>query len=129
MNSQFNLQIAREHIADMHRAAVAAPRAAAVVVHEPKATPVIALRLAGPDEADELADLAGLDSSRVLTGNVLVAVVDGRLVAAISLEDGRVVADPLVPTVEARALLEARARQLVQLPRLRRRPGFRPRFA
>jgi len=128
VNSQFNLQIAREHIADLQRAAIAPPRAAETVMHEPKATPVIALRLSGPDEADELAGLAGLDSSRPLSGDVLVAVVDGRLVAAISLGDGRVVADPLVPTDEARALLQARAAQLVQLPRLRRRPRFRPRF-
>jgi hypothetical protein len=129
VNSQFNLQIAREHIADLHRAATAAPRAAEIVMHEPKAMSVIALRLAGPDEADELADLARLDSTRPLTGDVLVAVVDGRLVAAISLSDGRAVADPLVPAAEARALLQARALQLVKLPRPRRRPRFRLRFA
>jgi hypothetical protein len=129
VNSQFNLQIAQEHIADLHRAAVAAPRTAELAVHVPKTTPVIALRLAGPDEADELADLAGLDSQRPLTGAILVAVVDGRLVAAISLSDGRVLADPLVPTSEARALLQARAAQLARLPRLRWRPRFRPRYA
>jgi hypothetical protein len=129
MNSEFNLQIAREHIADLHRAAVSAPHLAEIEVHGSKATSVIALRLAGPDEVEELGDLAGLDSKRPLAGDVLVAVVDGKLVAAMSLDDGRIVADPLVPTAEARALLQARAAQLVRLPRPRWRPRLRPRFA
>jgi|SRR5436190_23063329 len=129
MNSELNLQIANEHIADLRRSAAAARRDAEIVVVERKETPVIALRLAGPDESDELAELAALDSQRPLRGHALVAVVDGKLVAAISLFDGRVIADPLAATDEARALLETRARQLALRPRRPRRRRFRLRFA
>jgi hypothetical protein len=64
-------------------------------------------------EADEqaLAVLAQLDSARPLDGERLVAESDGRLVAAISLADGRVVADPFVPSADAAALLGVRGAQ------------------
>ena len=45
-------------------------------------------------------------------GRVLVAEVDGELLAAISLDDGAVVADPFEPTAALVELLRARARQL-----------------
>jgi hypothetical protein len=125
MDSRLSLQIAQEHIADLHRAA----RHETKVIEEPKdAAGVIALRRAGDDELADVARLAALDSARPLDGDVLVALVDGRLVAAISLDDGRVIADPLAPTTEARALLHTRATQLAQTPQ---RPWrrFRPRFA
>jgi hypothetical protein len=129
MNSQLNFQIANEHIADLHRSA-AATRPSAEAAEEPnQRTPVIALRLAGPDESEQLTELAALDSQRPLRGHALVAVLDGKLVAAISLFDGRVIADPLAATSEARALLETRARQLALRPRRpRRRRRFRLRF-
>ena len=107
----------------------AAQRDAQIAVQEPKQPAnVIALRRAGEDEAGELARLAALDSAHPLDGETLVALVDGRLVAAISLADGRIIADPLAPTTEARALLHTRAAQLAETPR---RPWrrFRPRFA
>jgi hypothetical protein len=130
MNSQLNLQIAQEHIADLHRSAAATRRNAEVVVEEPKQeAAVIALRLAGADESDELVELAALDSQRPLNGDALVAVVDGSLIAAISLRDGRVIADPLVPTAEAAALLRTRAAQLARKPRRHPRRRFRLRFA
>ena len=124
------LQVAQEHIADLHRSADAS-RSAVDPVEERAQTPVIAIRMAGPDEAGVIACLAALESGRPLEGDVLVAVVDGKLVAAVSLSDGRVVADPFLPTKEARVLLETRAAQLVSWPRRRRRPKrrFRPRFA
>ena len=126
------LQVAQEHIADLHRSADTT-RTAVEAVAERAQTPVIALRMAGADEAGVIACLAALESGRPLEGDVLVAVVDGKLVAAIALSDGRVVADPFLPTKEARVLLETRAAQLVSWPRRRqrRRPKrrFRPRFA
>jgi hypothetical protein len=130
MDSRMNLQIAEQRIADLHRAA-AASRTVAEVVEAPKEeqTPVIALRLAGPDELDELALLAALDSQRPLSGDSLVALVDGNLIAAMSLRDGRVIADPLAPTDEARALLQTRVAQLRRKPRARRRRRLRLRFA
>jgi hypothetical protein len=129
MDSRMTLQVAQEHIADLRRSADAA-RGAVEIVEERAQTPVIALRMAGADEAGVVACLAALDSRRPLQGRTLVAVVDGKLVAAISLSDGRVVADPFVPTKEARVLLETRAAQLVSWPQRRRaRWRFRPRFA
>jgi hypothetical protein len=129
MDSRMTLQVAQEHIADLRRSADAA-RGAVEIVEERAQTPVIALRMAGADEAGVVACLAALDSGRPLEGHTLVAVVDGKLVAAISLSDGRVVADPFVPTKDARVLLETRAAQLASWPRRRRgRRRFRPRFA
>jgi hypothetical protein len=51
-------------------------------------------------DTNALAILAALDSARALTGRTVVGEVDGRLVAAISLHDGRVVADPFAPTAD-----------------------------
>jgi hypothetical protein len=52
-----------------------------------------------------LAILAALDSSRPLTGRTVVAEVDGRIVAAISQHDGRVVADPFTETANVVEIL------------------------
>jgi hypothetical protein len=128
MDSRMNLVIAQEQIADLHRRA-AAERRVAEPEQAPKPARVIALRLAGADEADELARLAALDSQRPLRGQTIVALVDGRLVAAMSLADDRVIADPLLPTADAQALLRTRATQLRWAPRRRLRRRFRPRFA
>jgi hypothetical protein len=68
-------------------------------------------RLAGAD-ADALARLAELDTHGLPPEPLLGAEVDGRLVAAVSLADGRVLSDPFLPTTEIRALLELRAAQL-----------------
>ena len=55
--------------------------------------------------------LARLDSTTPLRGPALLAEADGRLVAALSLEDGRAVADPFTRSADAVALLRLRARQ------------------
>jgi hypothetical protein len=47
--------------------------------------------------------------------------VDGHAVAALSLEDGRVVANPFVRTVEVVAVLRVRAEQLSVAPPRRHR--------
>jgi hypothetical protein len=126
MDSRLSLQVANERIADWHRSAIAGY--VAIPDAEPKVTPVIALRRADADEADDLRELAALDSKRPLTGEAIVALVDGRLVAAISLDDLRIVADPLVPTADVRVLLRQRATQLTVPARTHRR-RFLPRFA
>jgi len=66
---------------------------------------------AGPVDAGTLTRLAALDETEPLTGDVLLAVADGRAVAAMSVADGRVAADPFARTGEAVALLRLRARQ------------------
>jgi hypothetical protein len=67
----------------------------------------ITLRAAGEAEDAVLRELAALDSARPLRRPALLAVVDGRPVAARSLRDDRVVADPFVPTGDVVALLRA----------------------
>ncbi len=76
---------------------------------------------AGETDRRALADLAQRDSRRPLAGPVLGAEVDGRLLAAISLAGGDLIADPFKPTSELRAMLKLRAAQLAQGGRPRRR--------
>lgn len=68
------------------------------------------LRVERLGDEDALRRLALLDSARPLRGRALVAEVDGRPVAALSLDDGRVVADPFTHTADAVALLRLRAK-------------------
>lgn len=75
--------------------------------------PSITIRRARLDETQLLRDLAGLDSSpRVPSGDVLLAELDGKAVAALSLTDGTKVADPFLPTAHLTSLLDVRARAL-----------------
>ena len=73
----------------------------------------IAIRRARDSDAPALHDLAAVDSAPPLTGAVLVAVVEGRIWAALGLDDGeRAVADPFLPTAPAVELLRLRVAQL-----------------
>jgi hypothetical protein len=72
----------------------------------------VTVRFATPADAGDLARLAALDAGRVPTGPALVAEVDGELLAALSLGDGRALADPFRPTAELVRLLELRETQL-----------------
>ena len=67
-------------------------------------------------DAAQLAELAERDTRQVPEGPVLGAEVDGRLVAAISLTTGELIADPFRPTSELQALLRLRASQLRARP-------------
>lgn len=87
------------------------------------AAPIIALRLARTDDARALDELAALSERAPLAGPVMLAVVDGRPVAAGSLTDGRVVADPFVATADAVALLRVRMAALGRRSPPRRRWG------
>jgi hypothetical protein len=60
------------------------------------------------DEAD-LIRLAALDSSRVPSGELLVAQVDGNLVAALSVDTGAAIADPFEHTA---AILDSMRAQI-----------------
>jgi|SRR6185436_13192107 len=72
----------------------------------------VVIRRARPDDAGALAELAQLDSSRALRGEVLVADVKGELWAAVSLDDGHAVATPFRPSGELTFHLSERAREL-----------------
>jgi hypothetical protein len=71
-----------------------------------------AIRLATDADAGALARLAQLDSARPLTAPILVAEEEGAAIAATSLHDGRVIADPFTFTQVAEAALRVRARAL-----------------
>jgi hypothetical protein len=60
----------------------------------------VSVGLARPADRRDLDRLAQLDSSDTLTGPVVWARVDGELRAAVSLDDGRAIANPFVPTVD-----------------------------
>lgn len=89
---------------------------------------LLTIRMAAEHDARALRRLAGLDSSRPLAGRVLLAEVDGATVAAVSLETGKVTADPFLHTADAVRMLLLRREQLAQAradgppapPRLRR---------
>ena len=70
------------------------------------------IRRTTPEDDFALTQLAVLDSQQPQEGDYLVAVVDGRLVAAVSLTDDQVMADPFEPTADIVAMLEMRAQQL-----------------
>ena len=72
----------------------------------------LVIRVATPFDDVELRRLAALDSARPLSGPVLVAQSDGRIDAALSLEDGRAIADPFRPTAGLVDVLRARAARL-----------------
>ena len=67
------------------------------------------IRLATEHDADDLRRLAALDSARPLTGRVLIGEIDGVPAAARSLETGRTIADPFLPTARL-CVVPSRAR-------------------
>lgn len=104
--------------------------------HQDRLSGAVTIRRLSASAADHraLEELADRDSQRPLAGAVLVAEVEGQLLAAVSLAEGRVVADPFSRTEELRALLELRAAQLGRRTdasrlRLRRWPRERARAA
>ena len=71
----------------------------------------LSLRHATAADAGAVAYLSELDEAERLTGSVLLALDGDRPVAAMSLEDGRTVADPFRRTANVVDLLRVRARQ------------------
>ena len=82
----------------------------------------IEIRTARLEDYVALWQLASLDSAVVPDGPLLVADVEGALVAALSLATGAVIADPFRRTAGAVALMQVRA---AQLPRDTARPRGR----
>ena len=72
----------------------------------------LTLRLATSADRSALARLAELEQTTAPAEPVLLGVMLQRPVAALSLRDGRVIADPFSPTAELVELLRLRARQL-----------------
>jgi hypothetical protein len=108
---------AAEHRTDLRHAADRSRRSSGF---GDRHTPGLEIRHARADDAEVVWRLAALDEAAPLNDPVLLASVDGRAVAALSLSDLRAVADPFEPTAEAVSLLRARAEQLTQSGRRRR---------
>lgn len=69
----------------------------------------VVIRHASAADADQLVRVAARDSQRPVHGPALIAEVDGAAHAALQLADGRVIADPFVPTADLVAVLRLRA--------------------
>jgi hypothetical protein len=80
----------------------------------------ISLRVATDRDASVIEKLSALDSKPLLHAPAVVALVDGRPVAAASLSDASVVADPFVPTADVVELLQARVAASTATSRPRR---------
>jgi hypothetical protein len=73
---------------------------------------LLSIRRATPEDDQPLKALAIIDSSLPLSGEVLVAQLDGAVMAAISLMDGRAIADPFRHSADTVEILRLRARQM-----------------
>ena len=83
--------------------------------------PTVVIRRAAEADRGAVERLAALDSSRAPRGDVLLALVDDVAWGALSLDDGRAVADPFRPSAHAVELLRIRATQLHTAPARRLR--------
>jgi hypothetical protein len=81
----------------------------------------LTIRIATPEDADALRRLAELDSSAPITGRALLAELDGEPIAAASLENDAVIADPFTPSAYAVRMLTTRRHQLTRPSRRQRR--------
>jgi len=74
----------------------------------------LSIRIAGPDDAAALERLAHLDGTGLPAGRVLLAEVDGELLAAVPLGPGSVIADPFRRNSEAVRLLAMRRHKVIR---------------
>ena len=85
----------------------------------------LVLRRAAAEDELALARLARLDSAPRPGGSMLVAEIDGKILAAVPLNGGRAIADPFAATADLVDLLQARV-ELISPQRARvRRPRLR----
>jgi hypothetical protein len=113
--TQMTAIAANEHLMDLRR--VAAERRSESVESITETAPeeqpkAILLHFARPDDSGLVRRLAALDDAAPLEGEILMAFVEGEAVAALSLADGRVVANPFVWTADAVSLLRLRQEHL-----------------
>jgi hypothetical protein len=109
MSLTLSALLAQEHVADLRRQAESwqqVPRRRRRVARATE------LRFAGVEDVAVVRQLSDLDEEPELQYPVLLALLDGEAVAGLSINDGRVAANPFVPTTEAVALLRLRAQQL-----------------
>ena len=83
------------------------------------------IRVAAEDDESALRRLAALDSRPALSGPALIGEIDGAPAAALSLADGRLAADPFLPTGALAVHLRLRANGLLAYER---EPSFAARI-
>ena len=101
-NDHFLRSLSRSRVEDSLRAR---PRVAPRRID----TAPLTIRHAAADDMKSLERLAALDSRRVPSGELFVAEVGGRLVAATSIDTGAVIADPVEHTASIVELLQIQA--------------------
>ena len=74
------------------------------------ALPPVTIRHAAASDLASLERLAALDSARIPSGELFVAEIDGRLLAATSIDTGAVIADPFEHTASIVDLLRVQSR-------------------
>jgi hypothetical protein len=126
MNASLNAVMAQEHLSDLARAAARYNDMPSRPLW--RSGPAVELRPARSDDDQVVRELAALDDAAPLEGPVLLAIVGGHAVAAIALDDHRVVANPFVPTAHAVSLLRMRAEHVSHVSRRRRRRVRFPRL-
>ena len=99
----------RVEAAERYRRAKDAGRA---TEEKPDVYDSVTVRLAGDADRDALRQLAERDGGRTPRGPLLVAEVDGSVLAARSLADGSAVADPFAHSAHLAELLALRAAHL-----------------
>jgi hypothetical protein len=112
MKTSFTAATAGEHNAELGHGVAGDHRGATPALAHTSHEHVIALRVAQPEDDYDVSRLAQLDDAQPPVAPVMLAVVDGEAVAALSLSDGRVVANPFVATEKVVSLLRLRATQL-----------------
>src|SRR5688500_5129672 len=113
MNTALQAHMADMHLQDLQHAAERARRARIEPdVDTADGHDCVWVRLARRDDAAALKDLAELESQPLPAGPALVAEVDGQVLAALPLRNGRALADPFRRTADLVALLQLRAAQL-----------------
>jgi hypothetical protein len=124
LDLELRRMIMEDRIASLRRSARARKRHEEVLVDGPD----VELRLCKPADDPAIDRLAALSERPVPVGRLVVAVLEGELVAALPLGGGEVLRDPFVKTGHLVHLLEVRAAQLRQpaprralVPRLLRR--------
>jgi hypothetical protein len=78
---------------------------------------IFTMRPATSRDVTAVARLVELEEARPLSGEVLLAEVDGRVIAALSVREDRAVADIFQPTAEIVAMLRTRREQLIRARR------------
>ena len=75
----------------------------------------VILRRSGPGDGPAVSRLARLENRRPASGPYVLAERGGEVVAAVPLSGGSAIADPFMLTADLVAILELRARQLMNV--------------